>query len=188
MNILRYCALTSLLIVSLASCTIVTSTNIPGKKATKFPKSMLGKFELQYPESLAMLSGEGVSTYVTFKADRMIIDNEEGQTINMIGDSLFFSTIGKQQYLSLGVEPNISVFKIVKNGKNLDLFSMCASEAITLSDLEYYFAKVEEIPGEADDEGEAGASSYTVTIDDAKLDDYFKSKLPMADPFKLIKQ
>jgi len=188
MNILRSCAFIGLVIVSLASCTVVTSTNVPGKKATKFPKAMLGKFELQYPESLSMLASEGEPTYVIFKADRMIIDNSEGQTTNMIGDSLFFSTIGKQQYLSLGVEPNISVFKIVKNGKNFDFFSMCSGEAVSLSDLEYYFSKVEEIPGEVDEEGEAGASSYSVTIDDAKLDGYFKSKLPMSEPFKLIKK
>jgi hypothetical protein len=187
MNILRYCTFIGLVIISLASCTIVTSTNVPGKKATKFPKSLIGKYELQYPEALSMLAGE-VPTYVTFKADRMIIDNTEGQTTNMIGDSLFLSTIGKQVYISLGVEPNISVFKIVKSGKNLELFSMCSSEGVTLSDLENYFSKVEEIPGEVDDEGEVGESSYTVTIDDAKLDSYFKSKLPMSDPFKLIKQ
>ncbi|ASS47297.1 MAG: hypothetical protein A3D31_15750 [Candidatus Fluviicola riflensis] len=187
MNILRFFTIGALVLISITSCTIVTSTNVPGKTATKFPKNMSGKYILQYPEELSMLAVEGSDTYVTFKGDEMIVDNTDGQTITKLGDSLFFSTIGKQQYLSFGVSPQINVFKVVKNGKNIELFSMCG-DVTSSGDLTNFFSNVKEIPGEVDENGDTGAASYEVTIIDGKLNDYFESSIPMKEPFVLKKQ
>ncbi|MES2557081.1 MAG: hypothetical protein V4604_13075 [Bacteroidota bacterium] len=187
MNSFRFLTIGALALISFASCTIVTSTNIPGETATKFPKNLSGKYILEYPEELSMLAVEGSDTYITFKGDEMIIDNTDGQTIAKLGDSLFFSTIGKQQYLSFGVSPQINVFKVVKKGKDLQLFSMCG-DVTSSSDLTGFFSDVKEVAGEVDENGEAGPSSYEVTIDDKKLDGYFKSSIPMKEPFLLKKQ
>ncbi|MDH4473507.1 MAG: hypothetical protein QE487_12940 [Fluviicola sp.] len=186
MNILRFFTIGALVLIALASCTIVTTTNIPGKTATKFPKNLNGKYVLEYPEALSMLAVEGADTHITFKGNEMIIDNAEGQTVAKLGDSLFFSTIGKQQYLSFGVSPQINVFKLVKTGSDIQLFSMCG-DVTSSDDLNSFFSNVKEIPGEADENGEVGASSYEVTIEDDKLDDYFNSSVPMKEPFLLKK-
>lgn len=186
MNMLRFFTIGAMVLISLASCTIVTTTNIPGKTATKFPKNLKGKYVLEYPEALAMLAVEGVDTYITFKGNEMIVDNTEGQTVAKLGDSLFFSTIGKQQYLSFGVSPQINVFKVVKKGSDIQLFSMCG-DVTSSSDLTNFFSNVKEIQGEADENGETGATSYEVTIVDEKLDDYFNSSVPMKEPFLLKK-
>lgn len=189
MNRFRFLAFTGLLTILMTSCTVVTTTNVPGKKGAKFPKNMLGKYLLEYPGSLAALTeGEGAQTYVTFKSKSMIITNSDGDTETQLGDSLFISSIGKQLYISLGAEPNISVFRIEKSGKNILLYSMCTENYITTADLNPFFSKVEEVAGEPDENGEAGASSFVVTIDDSKLDEYYKSGLPMKDPFTLKKQ
>lgn len=186
MNIFRFFTIGALVLISFASCTIVTTTNVPGKTASKFPKNLNGNYILQYPEALSMLAVEGVDTYVTIKGSELTVDNAEGPTVTKLGDSLFFSTIGKQQYLSFGVDPQINVFKLVKKGSDIQLFSICG-DVTSSDDLTSFFSNVKEIPGEADENGEVGASSYEVTIDDAKLDDYFKSSIPMKEPFLLKK-
>jgi hypothetical protein len=187
MNFLRFFAFAGVLAAAMTSCTVVTSTNVPGKKETKIPKNMLGKYKLEYPGDLAGLT-EGNETMVTFKSDRVIVENAEGSSESILGDSLYYSTIKKQGYLSLGKEPNLSVFRVVKSGKDIHLFSLCATDYISAADLQQYFSSVEEIPGEVSDEGEPGTPSFVVTIDDQKLDKYYKSEIPMKDPFKLIKQ
>jgi hypothetical protein len=186
MNIFRFFTIGALVLIALASCTIVTTTNIPGKTATKFPKNLKGEYVLEYPEALSMLAVEGSDTHITFKGNEMIIDNSDGQTIAKLGDSLFFSTIGKQQYLSFGVSPQINVFKVVKKGSDIQLFSMCG-DVTSSDDLTNFFSNVKEIPGEVDENGEVGSSSYEVTINDDKLDDYFNSSVPMKEPFLLKK-
>lgn len=187
MNFLRFFAFAGILATAMASCTVITSTNVPGKKETKIPKSLLGKYRLEYPGDLASLT-EGNETTVTFESDRVIVENAEGSSESILGDSLYYSTIKKQGYLSLGKEPNVSVFRVVKSGRDIHLFTLCASDYVSASDLQQYFLKVEEIPGEMSDEGEPGTPSFVVTIDDQKLDAYYKSGIPMKDPFKLIRQ
>jgi hypothetical protein len=189
MRFLRFFALTGFTAIALTSCTFVSSTNLPGKTAKKIPKNICGKYALEYPGDLAALAGEGdQQTIVTLKSDRVIVESSDGTTETLLGDSLFYSMIGKQGYLSLGAAPNLSVFKVVKTGKDVYLYSMCSEEYITAEDLSQHFSKVEEIPGEPDENGEPGSPSFVVTIDDQKLDGYFKSGLPMKDPFKLVKK
>lgn len=187
MNFLRFAVVALLLAVAATSCTVITSRNIPGKEADKIPKNMLGKYKLEYPGDLAGLT-EGNETIVTFKSDRVLVENAEGSSESFLGDSLYYSTIGKQGYLSLGKAPNLTVFRVVKSGKDFHLFTLCASDYVSAADLQQYFSDVEEIPGEVSEDGEPGTPSFLVTIDDKKLDGFYKSKIPMADPFKLIKQ
>jgi hypothetical protein len=188
-NIFRLFVLTGFTALALTSCTVVTATNLPGKTSAKIPKNICGTYGLEYPGDLAALAGEGDDqTVVTLKSDRVLIQNTDGTTETMLGDSLFYSTIGKQGYLSLGAAPNLSVFKVVKSGKDVHLYSLCSEEYVTGDDLGKHFAKVEEIPGEPTESGEAGTPSFLVTIDDKKLDSYFKSTIPMKDPFKLVRR
>lgn len=170
-----------------SSCTSVTSTNLPGKKAASFPKKMIGEFEFVYPEDFAALFGdEDAKTYVTLTKNAMTIKNAEGETTTNLGDSLYVTSIGKSLYLSMGEEPNFTVFKVAYSGKDILLYPLFAGEETSLQELEPYFSSVTETPSYLDeDTGEAGPPSYSVTIDDKKLDSYFKSTIPIKDPFRL---
>lgn len=180
--------LTGLLLLTLASCTPVTSTNMPGEKLDKIPKNLLGTFELQYPGDLAELTADPASkTYVTLKSDRIQMTDQNGDSETLLGDSLYFSKIGKQVYLSMGESPDFTVFKVVKKGKDIQLFCMYSESEINSDNLSPFFSNVTEIEGEPDENGEPGMVSYRVTIDNSKLDSYFKSDLPMKDPFILKK-
>lgn len=187
MRLFRFLPAMGLFALLLSSCTAITTTNIPGKKASKIPKNLLGKYTLQYPESFAALA-EGNTATVTFLSDRMVVTDASGTTETMLGDSLFFSSIGKQWYISLGGEPSFTVLRIEKKEKNLQLFPMYIENLVTQEDLQKYFTKVEEVPGEPDENGETGESSFVVTIDDKKLDSFFRSGLPSGDPFILKKE
>jgi len=184
----KYLLFIGLFTLLLSSCTPVTSTNLPGKKANEVPKAMRGKFELIYPETFAGLMEEsGEKTFVTFKADGLLMDSDE-EKMSKLNDSLFISSIGKQWYISLGAAPELNVFKVVKKGKSFELYPMYSMETITSDDLTPYFSNVKEEVSEADENGEGGGvASFNVTIDDSKLDSYFKSALPSSEPFKLVK-
>lgn len=187
MNILRFFTISALVLISLASCTIVTTNKVPGKNVTKIPKNLLGKYTLEYPTSVGEAVGSDSKTLVTIKATELIIDNGEERVTYKLGDSLHFSAIGEQQYLSLGAAPQINLFKLVKTGKNIHLFTMSCSMTSS-GDFNDFFTNVKEIPGEPDENGNPGFPSYEVTIDEEKLDDYFESDLPMKDPFILKKR
>jgi hypothetical protein len=188
MRCLRFFAIAGLAIVAFTSCTVVTSTNAPGKKQNKMPKGMIGRYELEYPGDLASIMEGAGKTYVEIKSDRLVIESEGEQNESLLNDSLYFSTIGKQQYLCLGKEPSLSVFKVVKDKKDLLLYTMCASDYIDQSRLSPYFSNVQEVPGEIDEDGQPGDPSFVVTIDDKKLDSYFKSDIPSKEPFRLKRQ
>jgi len=180
--------LTGLLVIILSSCTLITSTNVPGKIVAKTPKTFVGKYELQYPSDFAsMMEGSGEKTYITLESDRMVVSNAEGDNTSMLGDSLFFSTIKKQTYLSMGAPPSLIVFKVVKSGKDINLFPMFGTEAANATSMQPYFSKVTEVPGEPGEDGEPGTPTYEVTIDDSKLENFFKSDIVMKDPFVLKK-
>ncbi len=181
--------LSGLLLLALASCTPVTTTNLPGEKLDKIPKNLLGTFELQYPGDLAELTSDpAAKTYVTIKSDRILMTDQNGDSETMLGDSLYFSKIGKQVYLSMGERPDFTVFKVVKKGKDIQLFCLYSDNAeIGSSELSPFFSTVTEIQGEPDENGEPGMTSYRVTVDDKKLASYFESEIPMADPFILKK-
>lgn len=69
------------LLIALNSCTIVTSTNAPGKPEKVFPKSMIGSYELVYPESFqGMMEGADMKTTVHIKADELIVSNPDGDS------------------------------------------------------------------------------------------------------------
>jgi hypothetical protein len=174
------------ILISLSACTIVTTSNLPGKAAKTFPKHLLGKFELKYPSSMdGMMEGAGVSTELTFTKTEIQVKTGEEITKMTLNDSVFYSTIGKQGYISLGSAPNYTVIKVVKNGKDFDLFTMNATTAISKSDMEPFFKQVTE-ETTTDENGETN-TSFNVTIDDAKLEKYFSSEFVDKDPFKLIK-
>lgn len=180
--------LISLGLIAFASCTNVSSTNVPGKKLSSFPKKMNGDFELILPEDFASIfGGEDVKTYVSFKGTKMTLNNIEGETVTELGDSLYVSSIGKSYYLSMGEAPNYTVFKVVIAGKDLQLFPMYVDQGVTKEQLVPYFEKVEEIMGEPAEDQTEGDISFSVTIKDDKLEDYFKSDLPLKD-FYLLKR
>ena len=168
------------------SCTSVSSKNLPGKKAESFPKKMIGEFEVVYPEDFAaLLGGEDAKTYVSFTKNAMIFKNIEGETSTNLGDSLYVTSIGKTFYLSMGEAPNFTIFKVAYSGKDILLYPLYANEGTTKEQLDPYFSDVEEILPEIVEGEEPGDISYSVTIDDKKLDSYFKSDIPLKDPYRL---
>ncbi len=186
MNMFRFVTIALLALITVTSCIAVNSTNVPGKKLEKIPKDLWGKYELEYPQSLTM-GGETEKTYVTLSATEAIIENSEGTTVSKLGDSLFFSTIGRQQYISLGAGEMYNVFKLVKSGKDIELYTMSGNVS-SAGDLSGYFTDVREIYDKADEDGESVVESYLVTIDDKKLSSYFDSDVPLGEPFILKKQ
>ncbi len=184
MSLTKFLMYSILLVVGLSSCTIVTSTNIPGEKLSKIPKELHGEYQLEMPGEMAGLMGEN-ALIVTFKSDRMITNDENGNSENLLGDSLYFSKVGKSIYISLGETPNFTVYKVERKGKDLHLYSLFAESDVTKTQLEPYFSKVEEIPGEPDENGEVSPPSYSVTIDPKRIDSYFKSGLSSKEPYIL---
>lgn len=98
---------------------------------------------------------------------------------------MYVSTIGKTTYLSLGEQPYFTVFKVAYSGKDILLYPMYANQGTTKEQLEPYFSNVEEVIPEVVEGEEPGDVSYSVTIDDKKLDAYFKSDIPLKDPYRL---
>lgn len=184
MKIIPFILFSAIILLGMSSCTIVTSTNVPGTNATKFPKNLQGHYELELGEDFAAFMGDN-KMYVTFKNDRMVVNDGSTDTETMIGDSLFVSKIKKNYYLSMGAGTSYTVYKLKKTGSDVMMYPLFAQEGLTANDLKPFFKSVEEIPGEMDENGEMGASSMSVTIDDSKLENYFKSDLVMKDPFKL---
>lgn len=184
MKLIKFLTFTGLTTLLLSSCTIVTSTNLPGEKLSKIPKNLHGDYTLEMPGEMAGLMGDN-ALEVSFKTDRMTTNDENGKSESMLGDSLYFSKVGKSIFLSLGESPNFTVYKIVPKGKDLHLYSLFAESDITKGQLEAYFTKVEEIPGEPDENGEMTPSSFSVTIDPKRIDAYFKSGLATKDPYIL---
>jgi hypothetical protein len=183
MKILSYIA--GLLII-LSSCTMVTSKNLPGKKKTSFPKNLQGTYEFKYPKSLAEMIGE-VNSELVIDANKIVMTTSGESNEMPLNDSLFLTTIKKDMYLSIGAEPSLTVFKLVKNGKNWDLFPMY-TESATIDEMRPYFKDIQaqEMPSEEGEE--TGNIMYEVSIDEKKLASYFKSNLPSKDPFKLIRK
>ena len=163
----------------------MASTNIPGKTLNKIPKKMLGNYELQLPSEMASMLGDENKLYVTLESERMVTNDGKDESFIKLGDSLIFSIIGKDVYMSMGAAPSLTVYKVVQKGKDLELYSLFANEGVSAEQLSPYFSNVEEIPGELDENGEVGPSNMSVTIDNSKLASYFKSGLQMTDPFIL---
>lgn len=176
------------LLIFLNSCTIITSTNAPGKAEKAFPKTMIGSYELVYPESFqGMMEGAELKTTVTIKSDELIMNSGEGDSHMKINDSISVTKLGKQYYLCMGKAPVLNVFKVIKKGKDLELHSMNAKEGVTADQLRPFFSQVT-INSDVDEETGEITDSYTVTIDDKKIDSYYKSDIIHKEPFMLKRQ
>lgn len=177
--------LSALFLVS--SCTIVSTTNLPGKSAKVFPKGLIGKYDLKYPESMeSMTEGTGVNSTVVITKTSLEITTGDQTSKMILNDSIYYSTVGKQGYLSLGQAPNFTVLRVVKAGKDFELYTMNIVTDASKDDLKAFFKEVKE-EVDVDENGEESIS-YNVTLDDSKLDAYFKSEHVDKDPFKLVRK
>ena len=160
-----------LLTLNLVSCTVITANNVPGRKNDSFPKDIIGNYEVEFPKDFAaiMEGEEGNKMHVTFKENSIIIKDKDGETETSLGDSLYFSMIGTNYYLSFGGEPELSIFKLEKKGKSLLLYPMYAREDVTEKELSHYFTNVVSTSEVSDDSVGMSTSSYSVTIDESKL-------------------
>lgn len=172
-------------LIFLNSCTIITSTNAPGKPEKVFPKSMVGNYELIYPESFqGMMEGTEMKTTVVIKSDELIMNSGEGDSHMKINDSISVNKLGKDYYLCMGKAPVLNVFKVLKKGKDLELHSMNAKEGVTADQLKPFFSQVTTNADKDEETGEI-TESYVVTIDDSKIDGYYKSDIIHVEPFTL---
>ena len=174
------------LISILSSGTIVTTTNLPGKQAKTFPKGLIGSYELKYPSSMdGLMDGtEGTTVEITKTTLTMTTGDQVNKMI--LNDSIFYSTIEKQGYISMGAAPDYTVLRVVKTGKDFELYMMNIVTECTVDNLKGFFKEVKEV-SDVNEDGEQ-TTSYNVTIDDAKLDAYFKSSYVDNNPFKLIRK
>ena len=178
------------LLINIFSCTVVTVTNVPGRKNNSFPKDIIGNYEVEFPKDFAaiMEGEEGNKMYITFNTNSIVIKDKEGETTTNLGDSLYFSMIGTNYYLSFGGEPELSIFKLIKNKKSILLYPMYAREDVTEEELSLYFTSVVSTSEASDDSVGMSTSSFSVTIDESKLEAYFMSDIPLKEPYKLIKK
>lgn len=173
------------LLIFLNSCTIITSTNAPGTPEKAFPKMMIGKYELIYPESFqGMMEGADMKTLIEIKSDELIMNSGEGDSHMKLNDSISVTKLGKQYYLCMGKEPSLNVFKVIKKGKDLELHSMNAKEGVTVDQLKQFFSQVTTNTDLDEETGEL-TESYVVTIDDTKIDSYYNSDIIHKEPFTL---
>ena len=172
-------------LIFLSSCTIITSTNAPGKAQKTFPKAMVGSYELIYPESFqGMMEGAEMKTTVEIKSDELILNSGEGDSHMKINDSISVTKLGKQYYLCMGKAPVLNVFKVIKKGKDLELHSMNAKAEVTVEQLRPFFSEVTTNSNLDEETGEL-TESYVVKIDDKKIDSYYKSDIIHVEPFTL---
>lgn len=169
----------------LQSCTIVTSTNSPGKPEKTFPKTMIGSYELVYPESFqGMMEGADMKTTVEIKADEIIVSNSEGDSHLKINDSISVTKLGKQFYLCMGKSPVVNVFRVVPKGKDFEFHTMNAKPGTTADQLKPFFSNVTSESSLDEETGET-TETFVVTIDDSKIEKYYKSDLVHIEPFSL---
>lgn len=176
----------AVLLLAIQSCTLITSKNVPGKKEHAFSSKILGKYELVLPSDFAGMMGDS-KVYIELKSDRIIVDNNGTADETILNDSLFYTTIGKSSYLCMGIEPEVTIFKMVPGKGEIKLYPMFAVAGTNTEALSEYFSEVEEVPGEPDENGEPGESSFSVRIVDAKLDKFFSSSVAYKEPFVLKK-
>lgn len=162
----------------LFSCTNITVQNQPSKGLEEFPDFMLGKYELVYPESFQELMNT--------------MDNQDSQTIEILSKEMSFRTgdsivrqvlndsvaickVKSDYYLTIGIEPQLTVFMVKKKGTDLELFPMFCLSEVKEEDLKKYFTNIK-----SEQEGE-----FSVKVNPKKLKSYFESGLPSKDPFLL---
>jgi hypothetical protein len=171
-------------ILVFSSCTMILSTNVPGKTETSLPKEWLGKYEVM---SEARMPDRKDSTkaekeFATIESNRITWESTDGIKVFSLGDSLRYSVIyGQSRYLSLLMPQGLyAVFKVEKKDGTLELYSLSSDdEEIRKSDLNEYFDNIEKMK-------ENEQQYYKVTIVDKKLDAYFKSKVPSGEVTKLV--
>ena len=173
-------------LLAVQSCTLVTSKNIPGKKEKAFSSKLIGRYELILPSDFASMMGDN-KIFVELKSDRIVLDNAGKVDETILNDSLYYTSIGKSTYLCMGAEPELTVFKMVPGKNEIKLYPMFATAETKSEALSEYFTEVEEIPGEPDENGEVGESSFSVHIVDNKLDKFFSSSVAYKEPFVLKK-
>jgi hypothetical protein len=172
-------------LIFLNSCTIITSTNAPGTLERTFPKSMIGTYELIYPESFqGMMEGADMKTTVEIKSDELILNSGQGDSHMKINDSISITKHKKNYYLCMGKAPVLNIFKVLKKGKDLELHSMNAKAEVTVEQLKHYFSEVKTTSTLDEETGEL-TETYVVTIDDKKIDSYYKSDIIHKEPFTL---
>src|SRR5690349_2971704 len=107
----------------LSSCTMILSTNVPGKPEQVLPKEWLGKYEI-LTESYMPSKRDSVKPekqFATIESTRVIWESDEGTKIYSLKDSLRYSVIyGQGRFLSLLMPQGLyAVFKVIKNGNDL---------------------------------------------------------------------
>lgn len=162
----------------LFSCTVITSTNSPGKEQSKIPTFMQGKYELIYPESFGSIMGEQ-KVFIEIKENGLSIDDPEKATFIALNDSLSISKWKKEYFLNFGEKPELSVYKVVKTNEGLELIGLNAVSNTTEEQLKPYFATVKQVVHKDEDTGESEEADVTfnVTIDAKKLKKYYSSDL-----------
>lgn len=181
---IRSILLPGLIIFLFSSCTMILSTNIPGKPEKSLPKEWLGKYEVvsatHFSDKRDSVPSE--KEYATIESTRIIYTGVDETKIFLLDDSLKYSVIyGQSRYLSLLMPQGLyAVFKVVKNVDTLVLYSLSSdNEEIKKADLNKYFQDVEKIKRQDDE-------YYRVSVVEKKLDAYFKSSIPSKEPIKLV--
>lgn len=168
----------------LASCTHIISSNFPGTPRDKMPASWSGSYSMTLPGFLSMADPSSNST-VTITRDRLEWKQSDKVIVYSLSDSLRYTVVGKNAYISLHNSHDQYTVMMVKEVKEgLDLFSMTAEDELEADQLKPFFKDVREHQLDSGNNN-TGIKLYEVTIDDARLDDYFKSGIPGSSPIKL---
>lgn len=183
------------LIFALGSCTNISATKVPGKQEAAFPQDLIGSYILEYPEDFQGLmdldsTGE-YKTTIRIEKDKLIEMDADGERVLPLGDSIYYSTVGNSVFLTMGPNPNYTILKLKKEGKDVLLYAMYTYEEVTPADLKKFAKKVKEEKVVGEDGGDSediGMTNYVVTFKDKKLDAFFESKYASQSPFRLVRQ
>lgn len=164
--------------ICLFSCTNITVQNQPSKGMPEFPGFMQGKYELVYPESFQeLMNGAAVDQEQIIEITAKEMSFRAGDSIvrQVLNDSVAVCKIKSEYYLTIGSEPELTVFRVKQKEANLELFPMFCMSDVNEDDLKKYFTNIKNV-----EEGE-----FSVKVNPKKLKAYFESGLPSKDPFLL---
>ncbi len=180
---LRLLLSTILAVILFSSCTMILATRYPGNPGKTLPKEWLGKYEVisVSPIPDKRDTGQSEKEYAIVESTRVTWKSAEGDKVYSLSDSLKYSVMPDQsQYLSVLMAQGLyAVFKVIKNGDALELYSISCDDEPKKSELNKYFKDVQKIK-KGDDE------YYKVTLVEKKLDAFFKSSIASKEITRLV--
>lgn len=168
------------LVTFLSSCIAILSTNVPGTLQKSFPQEWIGKYKIivETPDEGPDSSDQRI---LTIESKRMSLTGGDRDISYSLDDSLRYSVSGQNKYIALIYPDGLyAIAKMSKGDKGLEMRIIVAEdEDVKQQDLAKYFDNVQKITKKDD-------RYVKVTINEKKLDEFFKSPVASKDVVVLV--